>query len=93
MLSLECFMHVISGRLCNGPVGGGELCGINIQRSGRHSNTVVCLFKGNHELPWWFSGGESSCQCRRHGFDPWSRRTPHAMGHISPCPTAVEPVL
>ena len=23
-------------------------------------------------LPGWLSGKESSCQCRRHGFDPWS---------------------
>ena len=22
-------------------------------------------------LPWWLSGKESACQCRRHGFDPW----------------------
>ena len=21
-------------------------------------------------LPWWLSDKESSCQCRRHGFDP-----------------------
>ena len=21
-------------------------------------------------LPWWFSDKESTCQCRRHGFDP-----------------------
>ena len=21
-------------------------------------------------LPWWLSGEESTCQCRRHGFDP-----------------------
>ena len=21
-------------------------------------------------LSWWLSGKESSCQCRRHGFDP-----------------------
>ena len=26
-------------------------------------------------LPWWRSGKESACQCRRHGFeDPWSRK-------------------
>ena len=25
------------------------------------------LFLG---LPWWLSGKESACQCRRHGFDP-----------------------
>ena len=29
-------------------------------------------------LPWGFSGEESACQCRRHGFDPWSRKIPHA---------------
>ena len=23
-------------------------------------------------LPWWLSGAEFTCQCRRHGFDPWS---------------------
>ena len=23
------------------------------------------------ELPWWLSGKESTCQYRRHGFDPW----------------------
>jgi len=22
-------------------------------------------------LPWWLTGKESTCQCRRHGFDPW----------------------
>ena len=27
-------------------------------------------------LPWWFSGKESACQCRRHRFDPWSRKIP-----------------
>jgi len=27
-------------------------------------------------LPRWFSGKESSCQCRRHGFDPWVWKIP-----------------
>ena len=27
-------------------------------------------------LPWWFSGKESACQCRRCGFSPWSDRSP-----------------
>jgi len=22
-------------------------------------------------IPWWLSSKESTCQCRRHGFDPW----------------------
>ena len=25
---------------------------------------------------WWLSSKESTCQCRSHGFDPWSRKTP-----------------
>ena len=27
-------------------------------------------------LPRWFSGKESTCQCRRLGFDPWVRKIP-----------------
>ena len=29
-------------------------------------------------LPWWLSGKESACQCRRQGFDPWSGKISHA---------------
>ena len=28
------------------------------------------------ELPLWLSDKEFSCQCRRHGFDPWVRKIP-----------------
>ena len=27
-------------------------------------------------LPWWFSGKESTCQCRRGRFDPWVGKIP-----------------
>ena len=27
-------------------------------------------------LPWWLSGGESACQCRRCQFDPWVGKIP-----------------
>ena len=27
-------------------------------------------------LPWWHRGKESTCQCRRHGFDPWVWKIP-----------------
>ena len=30
-------------------------------------------------LPWWLSGKESACQCRRHQFDPQSRMISHAV--------------
>ena len=30
------------------------------------------------ELLSWLSGKETTCQCRRHRFHPWSRKIPHA---------------
>ena len=27
-------------------------------------------------LPWWLSGKEPPCQCRRCGFNPWVRKVP-----------------
>ena len=44
-----------------------------------------------HGLPWWRSGWESACQCRGHGFEPWSGRIPHAAEQLSPWATATEP--
>ena len=43
-------------------------------------------------LPWWLSGKESACQCRRHGFSPWSGKIPHATEQLSPHTTTIEPV-
>ena len=41
-------------------------------------------------LPWWLSGKKSACQCKRYGFDPWSRKIPHAVEQVSPCATTTE---
>ena len=62
-----------------------------------------CYFKnptGIYEkrvLPRWLSGEESACECRRHGFNPWSGRIPRARGNqareqqlLSPCSGARE---
>ena len=35
-------------------------------------------------LPWWHSGWESACQCRGHGFEPWSGKIPHAAEQLGP---------
>ena len=47
----------------------------------------------NMELPWWLSGKDSACQWKRHGFDPWPRKIPHATEQLSLCATTIEPVL
>ena len=45
-----------------------------------------CAVIKNNELglPWWFSSKESTCQCRRHRFDPWSRGDPICCGATKP---------
>ena len=42
---------------------------------------------GQKGFPSWLRGKESACQCRRHGFDPWSGKIPCAMGQLSLCAT------
>ena len=44
-------------------------------------------------LPWWRSGKEPACQCRGHGFKPWSRKIPHAAEQLSLCTTTTKPAL
>ena len=53
-------------------------------------NTSKNLAKG---LPWWLGGKEFACQCRRHRFNPWSGKIPHASERLSTRATTVEPVL
>ena len=51
------------------------------------------LFKTEIQgLPWWLSGKEPACQCRRQEFDPWSGKIPRATEQLSPCSTAIGPV-
>ena len=44
-------------------------------------------------LTVWLINEESICQCRRHGFNPWSGKMPHALEPLSPRASAVESVL
>ena len=59
-----------------------------VQGGIQHWKTVLCHFppsqgKGDYRitnynfgLPWWLSGKEPTCQCRRRGFDPWVGKIP-----------------
>ena len=44
-------------------------------------------------LPLWLSGKESTCQCRRHRFDPWPRKIAQATVPPSLLATTIKPVL
>ena len=50
--------------------------------------TTRPVFKGG--LPWQSSGWKSICQCRRHGLDPWSGKTPHVTAQLSLYATTTE---
>ena len=43
--------------------------------------------------PWWLSGKESACQCRRQRFDPRSGNIPRAAEQLNPRATTTEPKL
>ena len=43
-------------------------------------------------LPWWFSGKESTCQCRGPWFDSWSGEISCFLEQLSLC-TTTEPML
>ena len=50
-------------------------------------NIKVSLFTFSHSLdvkrlPWWLSGKQSACQCRRHEFDPWVRKIPWGLQSV-----------
>ena len=55
----------------------------NLEALGQHF--LCMLSKKRHllGLPWWLSGKESAYQCSRHGFDPRSRKIPHAEEQLS----------
>ena len=62
-----------------------------------HSSHLVshsCIDQKSYwGLPWWLNSKESTCQCRRHGFDPWFRKIPPAAEELSPCASTTDPGL
>ena len=65
------------------------LCIIGIPEGEEREKGIKNACEG---LPWWRSGWESACQCREHGFEPWSGKIPHAAEQLGPWTTTTEPV-
>ena len=63
------------------------------QSQSQKPSVLFCFNVISQELPWWLSGKESTCQCRRHRFNRWSGKIPHALGQLSPGITATESML
>ena len=103
--SCNCFLSSSSRPLPSPPpafpyilekpeVGPQELLPLQEQPHASILDSASCPFSYQKPvlgLRWWSSGYESVCQCRGHRFDPWSWKTPHAVGQLSP--GTLEPVL
>ena len=71
---LEDFLHQANIASHLDPCGAETVnqiksCGLYLWREGlsaKLSHISIYL----HGLPWWLSGKESACQCRKHRFDP-----------------------
>ena len=46
------------------------------QSQTQQSNWTAAIIYSSRGLPWWLSGKESTCQCRRYQFEPWSQKIP-----------------
>ena len=70
--------------------GGGSQKGWGVGVGGQTHPSLRSNWVG---LPWWLSGKEPSCQCRTHGFGPWSGKRPLAVEQLSLCAAATETEL
>ena len=70
-----------------------EVTVIDVEQQGSHSLSQPRSYGRVTNIPnQWLSGKESTRQCKRLGFDPWSRKIPHAAEPKPMCQT-VEPEL
>ena len=66
---------------------------ISSMRQSQSLAQIKCTISLAAELPRQHSGKESACQCREHGFNPWSGKSPLPVQQVSPCATTIESVL
>ena len=61
------------------PVGSCRVTGAQLGALWRPREAGWGQFKREgymYTCPWWLSGKESTCQCRRQGFNPWFQKIP-----------------
>ena len=73
-----------------GEDASGEMLQVSTGWFMRKKEVVSITLKSRQRLPPWLSGKESACQCRRHRFNPWSRKIPHAVGQLNLCTATTE---
>ena len=53
-------------------------------------NSLYSSFSQIFSTPWYLGGKESTCQCKKHEFDPWSREIPHVTEQLRLCTVTTE---
>ena len=73
--------HVIACKIINTNV---------TNQNNKNKSPQTVHLKSQQETSLWSGGRESACQCRGHGFNPWSGKIPHVVGQLSLCTTNTE---
>ena len=81
---METHSSILAWRI-PGTVEPGGLPSVGLHRVGHHWSDLAVVGVSFWGFPWWLSGKESACGCRRHRFDPWSGKIPHAEKQPSLC--------
>ena len=72
LIGFLTFWQMIEGFRQNS--GREAACGFHIKDSWIPCLIILAGLYALGGLPWWLSGKEPSCQCRRPGFNPWVRK-------------------
>ena len=67
--------HFWSGRVNDGVLSPGLMI-LSLIISANYLPAFFFFFLPCKISPWWLSGKESACQCRRPQFDPWVGKIP-----------------
>ena len=66
-------VSIVSPSICHEVIGPDAMILVTTMEIERVFNSIIKEIMG---LPWWLSGKEPACQCRKHGFDPWVWKIP-----------------
>ena len=80
------------------PSKNSKVCSEGLWKRGLYqkkhgAGELLAKYKNYFRASLVFSGKESTCQCKKREFDPWSGKIPHALEQLNLWATSVKPVL
>ena len=74
-LGIKMTSPILAGRFFTSVPPGSDTV-LKLKKSKCASSLNKDSVNQSKPIPWWLSGKESTCQCRRLGFHPWFRKIP-----------------